>query len=567
VRTWTSLLLLTLPTVALAEHPAGAVITDAATLDVSPGGFDAITGILPELLPPSIDIPEISESDPGQLGQCWLAGYEFSLSNAWVDVGVSGARLVPRPGRLDLDIDLTVKLNEVADPFRLYIEAECIGDTCWGYVEPFNANVSTTLGLAVVTGADGKPAIDATVGQVVLDYDLSGANIHLDDCWIGTVEDVLNWFGISIYDLLLSVASGFIDDIVTDFGPEIETILEDALGAATIEQEMDLAGVTLDLGLYPAEIDIADEGVRIWMDGYTAVSSSGECVAEWDEGGSLETASDPWDLGDVPAEAAGYHAGLNLSDDFGNQALYSLWRGGLLCQTVDAELTGFPLDTSILGLLAGDAFDDLFPESGPLVIQTRPMAPPTLVFDAEHDVGIDVQALGLDFFAGLDGREALIVGMDLTADAGIDLAFDNTTGELAIDVALESEDVTAVVVANEFKPGTEGDIEDNFAGVFNTLVSPILDGLISDLAFALPGFSGLGLTDLQLHAAGDQGDWLGGYAQVGPVSYESAGCDDEGGCGGGCEGGGCSTSGKAGGRLALFAMPLALVFLRRRKDD
>lgn len=563
MRLWTPLLLLALPSTALAEHPAGAVIEDAATIDVSPDGFNAITGILPDLIPTDIDIPEVSESDPGALGQCWLGGYEFSLTNAWVDIGINNAELVPRPGRLDLLVDLNVQVNDPTDKFRLYVEAECIGDACYGYVQPFNAQVTTTLGLDVVTGADGKPTIDATVGQLSLDYDLSGTDIQIDDCFIGTIEDVLNFFGLSIFDLILSVASGFIDDTVSDFGPEIEALLEDALGAAVIDQEVDLDGVVMDLGLYPAEIDIDDPGVRIWMDGYTAVDGAADCVAEYDPGASLATPTDPPDLADVAALSPGYHAGLHLSDDFGNQALYSLWRGGLLCQTVDEELTGFPLDTSILGLMAGDAFDDLFPESEPLIIQTRPMAPPTLVFDSENDVGIDVHDLGLDFYAGLDGREALVVGMDLATPAGIDLVFDDATGELAVGVALEAADLDVTVIQNEFKPGTESEIESNFAGVFDTLVGPILDGLVSDLSFALPGFSGLGLTELDLQGVGDEGDWLGGYAHVGAVSYESAGCGDEGSD---CSGG-CGTTGRGGGRLALFTLPLALVLLRRREDD
>ena len=563
MRTWPPLLLLALPSAALAEHPAGAIIEDAATVDVSPEGFDAITEVLPALIPTDIAIPEVSESDPGYLGQCWLLGYEFSLTNAWVDIGINSAQLVPRPGRLDLEVDLSVKVNDPADKFRLYVEAECIGDDCYGYVDEFNAQVSTTLGLDVVTGADGRPTIDATVGQLSLGYDLTGTDINIDDCFIGTIEEVLNFFGLSLFDLILSVASGFIDDTVADFGPEIESTLEEALGAAVLEQEVDLEGVVMDLGLYPAEIDIDDPGVRIWMDGYTSVDEAAECVAEYDPGASISTPSEPPALTDIPGWAPGYHAGLQLSDDFGNQALYSLWRGGLLCQTVDEELTGFPLDTSILGLMAGDAFADLFPESESLLIQTRPMTPPTLVFDGPNDVGVDISDLGLDFYANLDGRETLIVGMDLSTPAGIDLGFDEATGELAVEVALEAEDLDVTVTQNEFRPGTEAEIEGNFAGVFDTLVGPILDGLISDLTFALPGFSGLGLTSLDLQGVGADGDWLGGYANVGAVPYESAGCgEDEGSdCGAGC-----GTTGRSGGRLVLMSLPLALIALRRRAD-
>ncbi|MEC7948066.1 MAG: hypothetical protein VX265_10905, partial [Myxococcota bacterium] len=446
---------------------------------------------------------------------------------------------------------------------RLYVEAECIGDDCYGYVDPFNATVSATLGLDVVTGTDGRPTIEATVGEISLGYDLTGTDINIDGCFIGGVENVLNFFGLSLFDLILNIASGFIDDTVADFGPEIESLLEDALGAAVIEQELELEGVVMDLGLYPAEIDIDNPGVRVWMDGYTAVAAPADCVASYDPGGSLATPSDPPRLDDVPDDAPGYHAGLHLSDDFGNQALYSLWRGGLLCQTVDEELTGFPLDTSILGLMAGDAFADLFPDSKPLVIETRPMTPPTLQFGGETDLGIDVRDLGLDFYAELDGREVLIVGMELATPAGINLAFDSTTGDVGVEIALEASDLDVAVTQNEFKPGTESDIEANFAGVFDTIVGPILDGVVGDLSLSLPGFSGFGLTGLDLQGVGTNGDWLGAYAQVGAVQYESAGCDDEASD---CSGG-CGTTGRGGGRVVLLTLPLALVLLRRRSDE
>lgn len=546
---------------AAANHPAGTVLPGTATIDLTPGGLDALGDVVPALLPSQIDVPELGDSSSGTWGQCWLGGYEYSLTNAWVAIQVNDVVLVPRDGRLDLELDLSVQVNEASDPLVLYVEALCIGDDCQGYVEPFDATVTTSLGLQVVSGADGNPVLDATVGNLTLDYSLEGQDIQIDGCAIGTVEDVFNFFGLSLFDFVLSFAGQFINDLVGDFGPEIETLLEDAFSQASIVQSVDLNGVTGELRLVPGNVGITNAGVRIAMDGSFNVAETASCVAQWDPGGSLDTPSDPPAIGAAGAGMAGdHHLGLHLSDDFANQALYSLWRGGLLCYAVDEELTGFPLDTTILRLLAGDAFSDLFPESKPLVINTRPQAPPTVVYNGDHDLGVDIDQLGLDFFAELDDREALIVGLDLAADAGVDLTFDGTTGNLAVGVALSGEDVVPTVVTNEFKPGTEGDIESNFAGVFDTLVGGIISGLVGDLAFALPAIEGLGLTDLALAPAGDQEDWLGAYAKVGIVPYTGAGCGE----GGGCEGG-CATPGRAGGQLALFAFPLALVALRRRR--
>ena len=65
----------------------------------------------------------------------------------------------------------------------------------------------------------------------------------------------------------------------------------------------------------------------------------------------------------------------------------------MCCQTIDAST--FPIDTSILNLITGDAFVDLFPETSPLVIQTKPSVPPEINMTTASDVGIDVEDLDL----------------------------------------------------------------------------------------------------------------------------------------------------------------------------
>ena len=43
-----------------------------------------------------------------------------------------------------------------------------------------------------------------------------------------------------------------------------------------------------------------------------------------------------------------------------------------------------------------------FPEPMPLVIETRPKAPPTLDFDGDDDIDLVLNDLGLEFYAQLD---------------------------------------------------------------------------------------------------------------------------------------------------------------------
>ena len=281
-------------------------------------------------------------------------------------------------------------------------------------------------------------------------------------------------------------------------------------------------------------------------------------------GGSLATPSSPPSIDSIPSSVPiDPAATVHIADDFINQLLFSFWEGGLLCYDIDEELTGIPLDTSILGLLAGDAFDPLFPEQSPLWIQTQPKQSPLLNLETEHDLAIQVSELGLDFSADLDHRTVRVLTMDLDVNAGVDLAFDNTTGLLGVELDLSGESLAATVAYNELMPNASADIEANFGSVFETLLGSVLGGLTEDLGFNLPAYEGIGLTNIQIAANGSDGDWLGVYTEVGPVGYGDGGCAEDGSCDSGCEGG-CATPQRARGTMAMWAFPLMLFFFRRR---
>ncbi|MFZ5482206.1 MAG: hypothetical protein ACOZNI_35925 [Myxococcota bacterium] len=550
--------------------PPGATIESAATADITPEGFDAIAELIPSMLPSEIALDDMAEEYEGAWGQCWLGGYAFSVSGMWVGIEVASADITPGNGVLDVRIDLNIWVNDSSDPFDLYTELECIGDTCYGHVAPFPVTVTTTMALDVVEGTDG-PQLDATIGEIVADYpDDLGSYITLDDCAIGTVEEVLNFLGLSLYDLLIDQLSGTLEDQIAEMGPELETAIEDAFGSASIDEELDVNGVIINLQLYPSDVEITPAGVRLQMSGSMS-GDAADCVADYDPGGSLKTLTDPPGIGTAPSGiTTPFHVGLSLSDDIANEAFYALWRGGLLCYTIGQET--FPIDTSILNSLSGDSFEELFPESQPVTLRTAPEAPPTVFFTGEHDVGIHITDLGLEFFAELDGREARMLSVQLDGDAGIDLTFDGTTGDLAVLVALDPNQLTPSIAYNEIIPSANDAILAGFQDTFGSLLDTMLGSMLSDLAFALPSFEGIGLQDLQLAAAGDQSDWLGAYAWIGAVSY-TGGSSSCGGCGG--DTGGSADTGGSGcsGGCGVLGAPFApgfwalatLVMLRRRR--
>lgn len=548
-----AVLLLT-STVAIAAHAPGAIIADAIMVDITPDGFDSIVDVIPALLPDQLDIPDQAQDE---------GFYEFALNNMYITLGIDSASIVPETGYLDLDIDLSIAVSDSGSPFSIYYEVlYIISETCYGYVNPFDAGIRADVYLSIVdTNGDGIGELDATVANVDFSYDIDGANdISISDCSIGYIEEALNFFGLSLFDLVLDLAAPLLNGLIDSFIPELESLIEDAFADAYFADTTDLNGVELSYEVAPSSVEIRPEGLRMGLSGGLSAEPAA-CIAEYDLGSSLETKSDIPALGSGP----GHDAGIFLSDDFGNQALYALWRGGLLCYSLTAEEIGFPIDTSILGLLAGDAFNDLFPESKPLIIETRPAAPPTLAFDQGNDVNVELSALGLDFYGELDYRQSLILGMDLDGDVGVDLDLDGMTGELGLLVDLSGDAIAATATRNEFKPDTSSDIEANFANVFDTLVGGILGGLLGDLSFAIPAIEGIGLTSLSLEPAGPSGDYLGAYANLGQVSYSSGGCGDAKKTGGGCDMG-CAAGGQASPGLGLFGMALAVAFLRRRED-
>ncbi len=549
--------------------PAGTVINPGVSVDITKGGFDAVAALIPTLLPESLPIGEVGGGDPGLFDQCWIGGYEYKLSNGNVSIEVVGASITPGDGVLDIDAQLMVAVNDASDEFELYTSLECIEDTCNGYVNPFPVDIHTTMRLSIVDDGTGHNTLDATMGAIDVTYELDGASdIYMENCTIGSVEEVLNYVGLSIYDLILSAVGSTLQDQIASMGPTIEEAIESAFSAATIEQDLDLNGAQVHLLLQPSNVEVTPDSMRLWMEG-SFDGQAAECVASYDPGGSLRTDSEVPGPTEVPSSiGSDYHVGVQIGDDFANSALYALWRGGLLCYSLDAASSPIPLDTSLLNGLTGDAFAPLFPESKPVSLVTRPLKPPEVVYSGEHDLGLAINDLDLDFYAELDGRQARLISVELDGTAGADLALDGGSGNLAINVDLDPSKFIPSVSYNEIDEKANAAVAESFGGLLQTVLDTVVGGMLSDLSFALPSFSGLGLTDLEVSENGPDKDWLGAYAWLGPVTYTGGSCGGCGGdtgavdTGGSSSCGGCETVPGAPWAAALGALTL---WARRRR--
>lgn len=537
------------------DWPAGATLDNALYADITPQGFESIAALIPDLLPSFIEIPDTSGE-----GGTWCFNYAYALAGGWVTLTVTDAQIVPRDGYLDVTANLLVNVNDAADPFNLYTEITCIGSNCGGYVTPFPVDLHTTIALDVVSDGAGGQRLDATLGAFEIDNGLASSDIHLDGCALGTIEDILNLFGISLFDLILDPLEDALLGSVGELGPTLEATIEDAFAAASIQQTVDLGGVALEVTLQPSDVTITTAGVRVALGGGLDASAA-PCVAAYDTGGSLKTPSDAPGVGAAPAGVSTpYDLGIGISDDFVNQALYSVWRGGVLCYTLGAD-AGIPLDTGILNALTGDALAPLFPESRPVTLRTVPKAAPTIALEGDHDLDLQLNRFDLEFYAELDGRAARVLAVQLDGTVGAELGFDGTTGALDVVLDLDAERLTPTVSYNELVPDANDTILASFGTTFGNLLDTVVGGLLPELAFTLPSFSGIGLQGLQIAS---NGDWLGGYAFLGNVTYGSA--DGCGGCGGdssGC-GGGCTVGGTSVPHPLWIALG-ALVFLRRKR--
>lgn len=561
------LIALLLPSVSLAADvwTPGANIEDAASIQVSRQGFSGLSALIPALIPPDpIVIPPVDQS---------ASFYAFTLNDAWVQLHATGADIVPATGVLNVQIDLLVNLNDPdVDPslglpplFTLHYDIFGAGEDCPGYTDPFPVTATVPFSLTVVPGPDGHPRLDATMGTIGVVNGLSSDYLHLD-CNIGTLERVLNFFNLSLVDLIIQVANPMLVQQIQSQQASLEAQVEAALNSAYLNQDVDVNGVPLHLELYPQDVAITPDGMDIRMQGLSSAPPN-ECTDAFDvAGGSLATAGAVPPLTAVPTTA---HAGLVLSDDWPNQALYAIWRGGLLCYDLSNGQISLPiaLDTTLLGLLGGDPFRELFPDATPMIVRTEPRQAPVVDYQGNHDITVQAHDLGVEFFTDLDYRKVHVLGIALDIDAGIDAALDDTTGQMAVNVALGDNDIGVRVPSDEFEPGTEDAVGTAFKGLVGTFIEPLLGSALQSLAFGLPSTNGVGLQSLDLAPHGD-GTWLGAWATVGPVTYTGSGCG--GGCGGTTDtastdtatAGGTCNGGPAAPMIAVLAAGVAL---RRRR--
>ena len=561
---------LSLPGVGLASIPLGEKIDDGVLVDVTDDGLDAVVPAIRGAIPSSIDVPTVNMSGGGSCA----ARYSIYSDNLEAFVSLQSVDISPGTDALQVVATAEVWVNSQSAPAQLDYSGALIcipfSGTCDVWVEPIQVEITGVIELSLVEdpeGADfdgdGTPdtkMLDADVLPLEWSWDATGDNIELDDCpTINTLIDVLDFFTLDIRQIVLDQVEGEIDNLVQSLPTDFEPLIEDAFSGLVISEQIDLLGAQVSLDLWPESMVIQPTGMRVSL-GSVVGAETDPCIDRYGFQGSRETAGQPPDLQHSTAPVVAPHVVALADDDFANHFLFGVWSTGLLCLDLGAEDSPVdlpvPLDSTLLSLLAGDAFDRFFPESQPLDVVTDPRQPPEVDLTGPNDVNVMIDPLGLDIGAEVDGRKARLVSVDVVGNIGVDVAFDPATGELAPNILVEEGSITPSVVYNEFAPEASASIEGGLTTLIDTLAISALGGITNGVAVAIPALEGFGLTDMVVEPTGSTGDHLGAFSSLGQVSYPSAGCSQ--GCGGCSSGGGIPAS-------AIVLLFPALVALRRRR--
>ncbi len=531
-------------------------IPAGASIQVTQTGFDAIGDAAVAVLPSLLD--ELAGSLPSELDEGEPDGVGgIRISPLQLVITPTDLEFVTKPTGNKATIEATIfadlDANDASEPYNLKVSALWI-PICDG-TGYFSASATIKVNIEITFRAGQAPDINVVLPNTFLDLPSFSAS---GEC--SGVAQFASQLIPGLQGLLRPTLQNLLNDVLGDLGDSLDAIL--------INEEVELLGKTLTIDLSPQRSYSTANGIDLVLGGSFG-GGPDLCIADVDPGGSFRTDTNPISVDD---NAAGTQVAVRAADDFVNAAAYAAFRAGLLCITVDEELLGdtslpIPIDSTLVPLVTGSYGDEykkiLPPESDPqeLVILTRPREVPRLVLDGPNDINLAVRNLEVGLFTELEGRMARAVALGVNADAGVDLLFDDQTGELLIDLDLDNDLVLDIkAIPDVLVSGAGPEIESGINNLIGTLLPTLLGDTLEGLGFAIPSFEGVGLQSIDVRADGPQGDWLLIDAAVGEVTY-AGGCGGDSGGDSGC--GGCANGGMSPlGAGMLLLTPVVL--LRRR---
>lgn len=549
--------LLTVPATALAAEP-GAPIDEAVVVQVPPDGLDALGRVLRDVLPQKLTIEtssgELACADTDETPLAWsIDELDILLSTDAVDLTTVDGQLVVE---MFMTMDSTASTVTVAGDCTVLtdLDEECS-------LELPTTAIEATVTMSLAQLEDGS--IDATVDELA--FDISPIGNPLDDCLLSSAVGTLlgqdpEALSVLIEDLIAPELDGL--------GPTIEEALEDALGSAALETEIDLLGTPLTVAVAPTLVALDDRGLVLGLGAEATAPEYSDCV-DWSAGSQLFESGWPVLDGTAGSTSLPHDAALMVSADFVDQLLYTIWAAGLLCidaGTLLEEQAGLGISSGFMGGLLGEDYTTYFADDAPVSLIIDPLTPPRIDFsDDKPAFVLDPGDLRLELWSELDQREVMVFQAEILVQPGIDVGLDE--GSLTVALDLEAADIRLYESMSDYlSPGWS----ENLAGLLDTALGAFIpEGPLVSLALPLP--FGLGVDALVWWPSDDLA-WNGGYLlldtdSVQPIELEGCsldglgcdggsfegpeldldtilGCDSSGGlgCGEGGEGDGCESA-------------------------
>ena len=360
------------------------------------------------------------------------------------------------------------------------------------------------------------------------------------------------------------------DQIISMVNDTLLPAIEDGFSAVRFDDTISLAGADVSIKVLPSAIDIRDNGVAVSMSSQMEALNPTTCVPIETGAGSVFTPGEPPSYGITSPGGSTYDAAASISDDFVNQALFSVWHAGLFCQELK-EMGGNPLTVEMLSLagLAGPLNRIGVEDGAPMTVVIKAYEAPTATFSDDPHVNLRLKTLEISIITMVHDRMARIVALDLTVDAGANILID-AANVLSIALDLTPDDINGNVSYTEMINGEDAD---SLLALLPVIVGQFLPTLTDALpTIDLGSLAGVGLENPEFLAeqgfGGSPDDTLSAY--TGLVATGACGVGGGGsGCGVGGGTGGCSMQGRGAatetGFLALALCPLAVVLHRRRR--
>lgn len=338
-------------------------------------------------------------------------------------------------------------------------------DLCPDVSGSVSANAISIAADVLASSPNGQPQIS-----------VGGVNVSIDDLDID-IDGILGWLFDWLIDWIVGSFSGQIESMFEDqVASQAADIVKELIEAFALNTSFDIppllgAGdpVTLMLTSNLSQLQFTDDGGQIGLDAniVTAKKVTQKPLGSIGRASCMKKGEPPYE----PDTTKDF--GIGLHDDVLNQALFSIWWGGVLNMTLGKD---------VLGDVGGDAVAGI----EDLTIKTLFFTPPILTScNPAEQLKVQIADLFLDvhiLFFGIELQLGIFASFE--AEADLVVTTDAATGEKLVGIELLGVTQSEIEIVS-ITPGFE-DSKQLFADMIQT---QLLDGLVDGIGGeALGGF-------------------------------------------------------------------------------